>query len=164
MSRLESLKRRAHALKREIVAVFLAARHPRTPWYAKLLMLAIVAYALSPIDLIPDFVPIVGLLDDLLLLPIAIVLVLRMIPEGVIEECREQAEMNETDRNRIGRFGAIGVAVLWLMLLILAVIWAYPVFAQPQRNAAPPAAAGAPLSGSFGRPMLARSNQSLASP
>jgi uncharacterized membrane protein YkvA (DUF1232 family) len=163
MSRFENLKRRAHALKREIAAVFLAARHPRTPWYAKLLMLAIVAYALSPIDLIPDFVPVIGLLDDLLLLPIAIVLVLRMIPNGVIEECRAQAEMNETDRNRIGRFGAIGVALLWLVLVILAVIWAYPAFAQSQRNVAPPAAAGAPLRGSPGRIMLPRSNPPLTS-
>lgn len=141
MSRLENLKRRARELKREVAAVFLAARHPRTPWYAKLLLLAIVAYALSPIDLIPDFVPIIGILDDLLLLPLAIALALRMIPESVIAECRAQALMNEMDRSRLGRFGAIGVAAIWLALLILATSWAYPVLAQFLRDAEPPVAA-----------------------
>lgn len=144
VSRFEYLKRRARELKREIAALFLAARHPRTPWYAKLLLLAIVAYALSPIDLIPDFVPVIGLLDDILLLPLAIALVVRMIPSSVLAECRAQAVMNEMDRNRVGRVGAIGVALLWLVLLALAVIWAYPRFAQSPPDAAPPAAADAP--------------------
>jgi uncharacterized membrane protein YkvA (DUF1232 family) len=123
---LGDLKRRARELTREIAALFLAARHPRTPWYAKLLLLAIVAYAVSPIDLIPDFVPGIGLLDDILLLPVAIALTLRMIPKSVMIECRAHALMNETDRRRVGRFGAIGVALLWLALLILAAVWAYP--------------------------------------
>jgi uncharacterized membrane protein YkvA (DUF1232 family) len=144
MSRMEHLKRRAQELKREIAALFLAIRHPRTPWYAKLLLLAIVAYALSPIDLIPDFVPVIGLLDDVLLLPLAIALVLKMIPASVIAECRERAVLNEMDRRRVGRFGAIGVLLLWLALLILAALWAYPAFAQSARDAgAPVAAAGA---------------------
>jgi uncharacterized membrane protein YkvA (DUF1232 family) len=127
--------------------LFLAMRHPRTPWYAKLLLLAIVAYALSPIDLIPDFVPVVGLLDDIILLPLAIALVLKMIPEAVIAECRARAVTDETDRSRVGRFGAIGVALLWLALLILAAIWAYPVFAMTPEDAAPPVAADEPSSG-----------------
>jgi uncharacterized membrane protein YkvA (DUF1232 family) len=107
--------------------MFLAARHPRTPWYAKLLLVAIVAYAVSPIDLIPDFVPVVGLLDDLVLLPLAIALALRMIPSAVIAECRAQAEMNETDERRVGRFGAIAIGLLWLALLALAVWWLHPL-------------------------------------
>jgi uncharacterized membrane protein YkvA (DUF1232 family) len=144
---LENLKRKARELKREIGALFLAMRHPRTPWYAKLLLLAIVAYALSPIDLIPDFVPVIGLLDDLILLPLAIALVLKMIPEAVIAECRARAVTDETDRSRVGRFGAIGVALLWLALLILAAIWVYPVFAMMPEGAAPPVAADEPSSG-----------------
>ena len=146
MSRLENLKRRARELKREIAALFLAMRHPRTPWYAKLLLLAIVAYALSPIDLIPDFVPVIGLLDDILLLPLAIALALKMIPETVIAECRARAVTNEMERSRVGRFGAIFVVLLWLALLILAASWAYPAFAQSPRDAAPPIAADVPYS------------------
>jgi uncharacterized membrane protein YkvA (DUF1232 family) len=141
---LETLKRRARELKREVAALFLAMRHPRTPWYAKLLLLAIVAYALSPIDLIPDFVPVIGLLDDIVLLPLAIALVLRMIPETVIAECRARAVTNEMDRSRIGRFGAIGVALLWLAILVLAAIWACPAFALSPRDAGPPVAADVP--------------------
>jgi uncharacterized membrane protein YkvA (DUF1232 family) len=144
---LENLKRKARELKRETAALFLAMRHPRTPWYAKLLLLAIVAYALSPIDLIPDFVPVIGLLDDIILLPLAIALVLKMIPEAVIAECRARAVTDETDRSRVGRFGAIGVVLLWLALLILAAIWVYPVFAMMPEGAAPPVAADEPSSG-----------------
>lgn len=122
MVRFENLKRRARELKHEVAAMFLAAKHPRTPWYAKLLLVAIVAYAVSPIDLIPDFVPVVGLLDDLVLLPLAIALARRMIPRAVIAECRVQAEMNETDEHRVGRYGAIAISVLWLALLGFA-LW-----------------------------------------
>ncbi|MCL4801956.1 MAG: DUF1232 domain-containing protein [Burkholderiales bacterium] len=129
MSRFERLKQAARALKREIAALMLAARHPRTPWYAKLLLLAIVAYAVSPIDLIPDFIPVIGLLDDVLLLPLAIALALRMIPQAVIAECRAQAETREMDPSRVGRFGAIGVVILWMVLLALAASLAYPAFA-----------------------------------
>jgi uncharacterized membrane protein YkvA (DUF1232 family) len=132
---LQKLKQRARELNREVAALFLAARHPRTPWYAKLLMLVIVAYAVSPIDLIPDFVPVIGLLDDVLLLPLGIAIVLKMIPETVMAECRAEAEMNEKERTRFGRFGAIGVALVWLMLLIIAASWAYRAFSQSQMDA-----------------------------
>lgn len=127
MTSLENLKRRARNLKREIAALFLAARHPRTPWYAQLLLVAIVAYAVSPIDLIPDFVPVLGLLDDLVLLPLAIALALRMIPQSVIAECRAQAEMSEADERRVGGFGAIAIGLLWLALLALALWWILPL-------------------------------------
>jgi uncharacterized membrane protein YkvA (DUF1232 family) len=141
----EKLRQRARELNREVAALLLAARHPRTTWYAKLLMLLIVAYAVSPIDLIPDFIPVVGLLDDLLLLPLGIALVLRFIPKGVMAECRAQAQMNEAERDRLGRFGAIGVALVWLILLILAAGWAVRAFSQPRTDAGPPAAASTSL-------------------
>lgn len=126
MVRFENLKRRARELKHEVAAMFLAAKHPHTPWYAKLLLAAIVAYAVSPIDLIPDFVPVVGLLDDLVLLPLAIALALRMIPRAVIAECRARAVVNETDERRVGRFGAIAIGLLWFALLGLALWWLLP--------------------------------------
>ena len=97
---ISKLKDRAHQLKAEVFALYLAARHPNTPWYAKLLIAAIVAYALSPIDLIPDFIPVLGLLDEIILLPLGIVLVLKMVPVEVMSECRARAlaQQNATVR------------------------------------------------------------------
>ncbi len=88
MAWLAEFKQRAYRLKTEVRALSLAARHPQTPWGAKLLVAALVAYALSPIDLIPDFVPVLGYLDDLLLIPLGIVLAIKMVPPAVLAECR----------------------------------------------------------------------------
>ena len=82
-------KLRARAFKREVRAVYLAMRDPRTPWYARLLAGAVVAYAFSPIDLIPDPIPVLGYLDDLVLLPLGIALALKLIPAQVMAECRQ---------------------------------------------------------------------------
>jgi uncharacterized membrane protein YkvA (DUF1232 family) len=92
MRLLGNLKQRARILKAETFALYLAARHPHTPWYAKLFVAAIVAYAFSPIDLIPDFVPVLGYLDDLVLLPLGIALAIKMIPASVLCECRAKAQ------------------------------------------------------------------------
>jgi uncharacterized membrane protein YkvA (DUF1232 family) len=89
---LSSLKRRIRRLRTESRALYLAARHPDTPWYAKFLIATVAAYALSPIDLVPDFVPIVGYLDDLVLVPIGIALAIRMVPPSVLMECRALAQ------------------------------------------------------------------------
>jgi len=91
MSIPERWKRRAGQLKAEVYALYLACKDPRVPWYAKALTAAVVCQALSPIDLIPDFIPVLGYLDDLLLVPLGIALALKMIPEDVMDECREQA-------------------------------------------------------------------------
>ena len=88
---LEELKQRARYLKAETFALYLAARDPRTPWYAKLVVAVIVAYAFSPIDLIPDFVPVLGYLDDLVLIPAGIALAIKLVPDQVLMECRAQA-------------------------------------------------------------------------
>ena len=88
------LKEKARALKREVRALLLAARDPRTPWYAKWLVAAVVAYALSPIDLIPDFIPVLGQLDDLILVPLGIVIAIRLIPPQVLAECRARVGNN----------------------------------------------------------------------
>jgi uncharacterized membrane protein YkvA (DUF1232 family) len=90
-SRLASWKERARRLKTDIYALYLAYRDPRVPWYARLFIICVVAYAFSPLDLIPDFVPILGYLDDLLLLPLGIALAIRLIPPDVLAECRARA-------------------------------------------------------------------------
>ena len=91
-------RERAGALRLEARALFLAVRHPRTPWYAKALALVVLGYALSPIDLIPDFLPVLGQLDDLLLIPAGLALVRRLIPASVLAECREKARPGERTR------------------------------------------------------------------
>jgi uncharacterized membrane protein YkvA (DUF1232 family) len=83
-----SWKTQAKCLKSETQALYHAARDPRTPWYAKVFAILIIGYALSPIDLIPDFIPVLGYLDDLIIVPAGIVLLIRIIPTGVIQECR----------------------------------------------------------------------------
>jgi len=115
-------KQRVRELKRETAALVLAVRRPEVPWYAKLLAGAVVAYALSPIDLIPDFIPVLGYLDDLLLLPLGILLVRRLIPPHVLQECREQALREE---GKLGpRWGAaLVIVLLWAVLGGLLLRW-----------------------------------------
>ena len=98
MKLLPKLKERASRLKRELHALWLAYSDPRTPWLARLLVVCIIAYALSPIDLIPDPIPIIGHLDDLILLPLGIALAIRMIPDSVMADCRERARHANFDR------------------------------------------------------------------
>ncbi len=128
MAFLAALKRRARHLKAETFALYLAARDPRTPWYAKLLVAGIVAYAFSPIDLIPDFVPVLGYLDDLILIPIGIALAIKLIPHQVLAECRVRA--NETIQNGkpVSRVAGAVIIIIWLILAALCVVWAYEAF------------------------------------
>jgi uncharacterized membrane protein YkvA (DUF1232 family) len=106
------LKSWAHRVKRDILALYLAARDPRVPWYAKALAALVVAYALSPIDPIPDFIPVLGYLDELILLPLGIVLVVRLIPDDVMADLRQQAEERMLTRPR-SMAGAVFVVLLW---------------------------------------------------
>ncbi len=115
---LERLRSRAQALKREVMALAIAYRDPRTPWVARLCALAVVAYALSPIDLIPDFIPVLGLLDDLLLLPLGITLALKLVPPEVMAEARLTATQAT---GREGLAGAAVISLVWLALLGLAI-------------------------------------------
>lgn len=119
---LDRWRARVKALKREVVAVALAARDPRTPWAARLLVLAVVAYAVSPIDLIPDFIPVIGFLDELLLLPLALMLAIRLVPPDVIAEARAKADAIELEPSRAA--AAVIVAV-WLGIAAgaLYVVW-----------------------------------------
>ncbi len=109
---------RARALRRDVMTLWFALRDPRTPRRARWLAALVVAYALSPIDLIPDFIPVLGYLDDLVLVPLGIALVLRMIPAHVIEACREQAARVETrPRNWLA---AALIVLAWIILALLA--------------------------------------------
>ena len=112
---LEALKTQARALKKEVFAVYLAAGDPRTPWYAKGLVLLIVAYTLSPIDLIPDFVPVLGYLDDLIIVPGGLWLAIRTIPAEVLLEARGRAAAGQADG--IGKIGALIIVFLWILAL-----------------------------------------------
>jgi uncharacterized membrane protein YkvA (DUF1232 family) len=115
----------AAAIKRETLVVWFACRDPRTPWYAKGLAILVVAYALSPIDLIPDFIPVLGLLDELLLLPAALWLVLRLVPAPVLADARaKEVAWSEARRQRPRNWIAAGVIVLlWVLLLWLLWRW-----------------------------------------
>lgn len=122
---MAALRDWAKRLKHETYALYLAGRDPRTPWYAKLLALAIAAYAASPIDLIPDFIPVLGYLDDLILVPAGIWLVLRLIPAEVMAEARRRsAEKMEADAAG-GRKAAVVIVMLWLLAALLCGLWLY---------------------------------------
>ncbi len=118
---LDQLKARAGALKRETLALWYALKHPRTPLAAKIVAGIVVAYALSPIDLIPDFIPVLGLLDDIVLLPLGIALCIKLMPADVMAECRERARASlEQPRNYAA---AVVIAVIWIAALLLLGWW-----------------------------------------
>lgn len=125
---LAQLRQRARAIKRDTLAVYLAARHPETPWYAKALAVLIVGYALSPIDLIPDFIPVLGYLDDVILLPVAILFCIRMIPPAVMQEARQQAATAFADGRPVSRTAGVIIATIWLLILVLSAYWLYGLF------------------------------------
>lgn len=128
MTLLAQLKQRARRLKSETFALYLAARDPRTPWYAKLLVAGNVAYALSPIDVIPDFVPVLGYLDDLVLLPIGIMLAIKLIPGPVLVECRIRAQETMQNGKPVSRVAGGVIIVIWLVLASLCIAWIYRAF------------------------------------
>jgi uncharacterized membrane protein YkvA (DUF1232 family) len=123
---LARLKHRARLLKRDTYALYLAARDRRTPWYARLLATAVVAYAFSPLDLIPDFLPVVGYLDDLIIVPLGIALVLRLVPPEVLAESRERAD--EATQRPTSRVVVIVVLGIWVGLALLVARWAIGLF------------------------------------
>jgi uncharacterized membrane protein YkvA (DUF1232 family) len=108
------------------MALWYALRHPRTPLAAKLVAALVVGYALSPIDLIPDFIPVLGLLDDLVLLPLGIALCLKLLPADVMAECRERAR--ESIAKPRSYLAAAVIALLWIAALVLLGWWAHGVF------------------------------------
>src|SRR3954467_11807677 len=116
-ARMNRLRDWARALKRDVVAVWIAARDPRVPWYAKALAIAVAAYALSPIDLIPDFIPVIGYLDDLIIVPLGIWLVVRLVPDEVMAECRARADA--AGERPVSKAGMIAIIVLWIVAAVM---------------------------------------------
>ncbi|HEY9739022.1 MAG TPA: YkvA family protein [Coleofasciculaceae cyanobacterium] len=120
---MQTWKQRVRQLKKEQLAIYIACKDPRVPWYARVFAGFVVAYALSPIDLIPDVIPILGYLDDLILVPLGIILVLKMIPPAVLAECREKAEAAMNQDKPTSWIAAIVIVAIWLLLGILGLVW-----------------------------------------
>jgi uncharacterized membrane protein YkvA (DUF1232 family) len=121
---LQRLRNWAKAINIDVVAVWIAARDPRVPWYVKAVAAAVAAYALSPIDLIPDFIPVLGYLDDLVLVPLGILLVLQLIPAELMQEFRaEAARRLEQPSSRIG---AVAIVLIWVAAAALILCWLWP--------------------------------------
>ena len=115
-------RQRARRLKAEVYALYLAYRDPRVPWYARLFAAGVVAYAFSPIDLIPDFIPVIGFLDDLILVPLGILLALRMIPPPVMADCRQRAAETLREGRPTNWLAAGVIIAIWVVLAALAVV------------------------------------------
>ena len=120
---IERWKAWAKRLKTEIYALYLAYRNPRTPWYARLLAACVVAYAFSPIDLIPDPIPILGYLDDLLLIPLGVRLVISLIPSEVMHESRLKAQQLIEQDRPVNWLAAAVIVAIWLLVAALAICW-----------------------------------------
>src|SRR5919204_5531359 len=116
MGLLERARHHAKRLKRDAYTLYFVARNPRTPWYARAVAAAVVAYALSPFDLIPDFVPVLGYLDDLIVVPLGIALALKLVPEPVMAECRQRAQAAEGQP--VSRLGAALMILIWLAVAV----------------------------------------------
>jgi uncharacterized membrane protein YkvA (DUF1232 family) len=125
---LVRLRLRARALKAETYALYLAYRDPRVPWYAKVFASVVVAYAFSPLDLVPDFIPILGYLDDLILVPLGITLALKMIPPDVMAESRIRAAETLRDGKPCSWVAAAAIFGIWLALLVLSILWTVRLF------------------------------------
>ena len=117
------MKKLADKLRIEIYAMYLAYKDPRTPWYAKLLAAIIVAYALSPIDLIPDFIPVLGYLDDVILIPLGLILVRKLINPEVLADCRQRASSELCGKCFTGYWIAAVIVIIWILLIGLVVIY-----------------------------------------
>jgi uncharacterized membrane protein YkvA (DUF1232 family) len=127
---LSRLKIWARTLRRDAHAVYLASRDPRVPWHAKLLAVAVAGYALSPIDLIPDFIPVIGYLDDLIIVPLGIWLVVSLVPGDVMAECRARADA--AGMRPASRAGMIAIIAVWIVVGLILVRIGYVWWSQPR--------------------------------
>ena len=119
MKLIDRLKEKAAGLKKDTLALWWAYKDKRTPWYAKGLAVLVVAYAFSPIDLVPDFIPVLGYLDDLILIPAGIALAVKFIPTAVMAEARVKAEERLQSKTKLGWWAAAGIITFWLIILAL---------------------------------------------
>lgn len=127
-----SVRAWARRIRRDVMTLWFARAHPDTPWYAKALVAAVVAYALSPIDLIPDFVPVLGYLDDAILLPALIWLAVRLLPPHVLDASRARAEawLAEAAARPRSRAGAVAIVALWVAFAVAAAWWVAAALAR----------------------------------
>ena len=123
MAAFAALRKRARELKIELIALALAARHPDTPWYARLVVAGCVAYAVTPVDLIPDAIPIVGFIDDLIFIPLAIALAVRFIPAPVLADCRERSRAIDARAPRLSRGSWLVIGAAWVTAVSLIAWW-----------------------------------------
>ena len=114
---LDRLKHWARTIKRDAISLWIAARDPRTPWYAKAIAALVAGYALSPIDLIPDFIPVIGYLDDAVVVPLGILVAVRLIPANLMEEFR--AEADRRANRPTSRLGAAIIVLTWIVVIVL---------------------------------------------
>jgi uncharacterized membrane protein YkvA (DUF1232 family) len=124
---IESWKTKSKRLKTEIVALYLASKQPKTPWYAKVLAALIIGYALSPIDLIPDFIPVAGYLDDLIIIPAGIALLIKIIPRDILEECRAKAQSDLLNHKSKNWIAGVFIVLIWLLALYLVLNLMWPL-------------------------------------
>ena len=124
----QAWKRRARQLTAQTYTLYLAYRHPGTPWYAKVFVALVIGYVFSPIDPIPDFIPGVGLLDEMIVVPLGVVLARKMIPEEVFAECKEKAREVEEGKKPVSLVAAVAVVAIWLLCVALAAFLALRVF------------------------------------
>jgi uncharacterized membrane protein YkvA (DUF1232 family) len=115
---LDHWKGWARRLKREVYVLYLAYRDPRVPWHARLVAGLVVAYAFSPLDLIPDFIPVIGYLDDLILVPLGIALAVKMIPAPVLADCRAEAQRVMVAGKPVNRVAAVVIVAVWVLLAV----------------------------------------------
>ncbi|MBN9088036.1 MAG: DUF1232 domain-containing protein [Reyranella sp.] len=125
---LDTAKAWARSIKRDVLVLWLAARDPRVPWHAKAVAAAVAAYALSPIDLIPDFIPVIGYLDDLIVVPLGILLALRLIPPSVLADLRARAAARIAARAErpVSYVGAALIGIVWVVAIGLLGVWLVP--------------------------------------
>ncbi len=116
---MESWKERARQLKTEVYALYLAYRDHRTPWYARVFTALVVGYAFSPIDLIPDFIPVIGYLDDLVIVPLGAFLAIKLIPAQVMEESRARARAEMAEAKPVNKVAAVIILLVWVVLAVL---------------------------------------------
>jgi uncharacterized membrane protein YkvA (DUF1232 family) len=116
-------RQRAKQLKMEVHTLYMAYRDPRTPWYAKLFIGCVVGYALSPIDVIPDFIPVLGYVDDMIIVPLGVAIALKMIPPGVLDDCREKARQ-AAGQKKLGNWLAAAVIIaVWIFVALFIIIF-----------------------------------------
>lgn len=116
-----NLKQRAKQLKRDIPAIYFAMKKKETPWYAKLMAIITISYALSLIDLIPDFIPILGYLDDIIILPLMIAVTIKLVLKVVIEQCRIESEQISKDNKPKRWYYGVPIVLLWLIIFVLII-------------------------------------------